>query len=102
MPKTPFPIPPMPEPWQEFPSAVALDARLIDLVGNDGRMTLLPFRLLAGQRGWDTTLGAVIERLSCADCGRRPSELAIVESAAGGAGRHTDREPGRLLIQSGP
>ncbi|WP_157955719.1 MULTISPECIES: hypothetical protein [Devosia] len=104
----PFPYPDIPNPMPPFPAAPPMEATAAELAGwwlevgcscGAGGRKLLPFRMLAAQRGWDTTLRSIVSRLRCNDCGARPKVLAVVESASGGPGRHNASDPKRLVIR---
>ena len=106
-PKTRFPLPDEPYPKPPFPAELPMGEPISQLSAwwlditctcNRGRV-LYPLRLLSARIGWTVTLEQAVARLRCPECGQRPTQVSLVEDAAGGPGSYGSTPRGRLVIR---
>lgn len=87
-PATRYPLPPNRD--QRVPDVAPLDTEISELAGlwlrtecQCGRSSSLPLRLLAAQLGWRKTLGTIVPKLRCKECGSAPISVILVSDPSG-------------------
>lgn len=79
-------FPPVPDEPRPFPTEPPLEVALadlsewwLDMPPCCGLHIILPLRRLAADHGWQTPLKAILPRLCCEKCGKRPDQIFMAD-----------------------